>query len=500
MKRKGEQDDDVDVRIKRPRLSKYDPIREAIEQEILDTSTGVTLDNVVGLLSAKQALYEAVICPAINPSVFRGLRSPPKGILLFGPPGNGKTMIAKAVASQVKATFFNISASVLVSKWSGESEKLVRALFDIAREKQPSVIFIDEIDSILTSRTSNEHEVNRRLKTEFLIAFDGVGSRDQDQVLVMAATNTPDSLDEAVRRRFGRRIFIPMPDALMREEIIKGLFKGENFNLSEQEMKEIVSRTEGYSGSDITELCRDVAWSPLRLLDSEALRNIQPEAAPVCGFEDFLKSLEIIKPTVDQHSLAKLVEWNELFGEKMCVVSSHWNFGNDSSTNNGCAVAKPCARMQDGEGNPVEVEKVKIETDIRNAIEQEIMEKSASAVLLEDVIGLATVKQLLFEAVVCPSLNPIIFTGLRSAPKGILLFGPPGNGKTMIAKAVAAECEATFFHISASVLTSKGFGVSEKLVRALFAIAREKRPSVIFIDEIDSILSARRNGENESSR
>ena len=190
-------------------------MQEAILNNVVEDSNGrnsVSWADIGGLEDVKRSLYEAVIMPSLNPGLFSGLRAPPKGMLLFGPPGNGKTMIAKAVAHESKATFFNISASALTSKWVGDGEKMVRTLFALARYLQPSIIFIDEVDSILTERSSGENDAMRRLKTEFLIQFDGVGSTNGERIFVLGATNRPQDLDEAARRRFTKRIYVPLPD------------------------------------------------------------------------------------------------------------------------------------------------------------------------------------------------------------------------------------------------------------------------------------------------
>jgi len=213
---------------KPPPIKGVDPkYQQIILDEIMDKTTSVRWDDISGLDSAKQALNEMVIFPMLRPDIYTGLRAPVRGLLLFGPPGNGKTFLAKAVATEAKATFFSISASSLVSKWLGDSEKLVRALFEVARYLQPSIIFIDEIDSVLTERSSNEHEASRRLKTEFLIQFDGVSSSSEDKIFVMGATNRPQDIDEAARRRFVKRIYIPLPNAEARESLIRNLLKKE---------------------------------------------------------------------------------------------------------------------------------------------------------------------------------------------------------------------------------------------------------------------------------
>ena len=237
-------------------------LANAILNEIVIDKPQVRWDDIAGLHVAKQALKESAILPIMRPDLFTGLRAPSRGILLFGPPGTGKTLLAKAVATESQSTFFNISASSLTSKFVGESEKLVKSLFSMAKELQPSIVFIDEIDSLLTERSENEHEASRRLKTEFLVQFDGVSGLQNDQVLIMgifqlnivAATNRPQELDEAARRRFTKRIYIPLPEKETRKELFTHLLDKNGQTLSANEISKIVDLTEGYSGSDISAL------------------------------------------------------------------------------------------------------------------------------------------------------------------------------------------------------------------------------------------------------
>jgi spastin len=209
-----------------------DKLVEMINTTIVDRSPSVKWDDVAGLDKAKQALMEMVILPTKRRDLFTGLRRPAKGLLLFGPPGNGKTMLAKAVASESEATFFNVSASSLTSKWVGEAEKLVRTLFMVAVDRQPSVIFMDEIDSVMSTRLASENDASRRLKSEFLIQFDGVTSNPDDLVIVIGATNKPQELDDAVLRRLVKRIYVPLPDPNVRRLLLKNQLKGQAFKLS----------------------------------------------------------------------------------------------------------------------------------------------------------------------------------------------------------------------------------------------------------------------------
>uniref|UniRef100_A0A3P8W5L4 microtubule-severing ATPase n=1 Tax=Cynoglossus semilaevis TaxID=244447 RepID=A0A3P8W5L4_CYNSE len=280
-----------------------------ILNEIVDSGPTVSFGDIAGQDLAKQALQEIVILPAIRPELFTGLRAPPRGLLLFGPPGNGKTMLAKAVATESNATFFNISAASLTSKYVGEGEKLVRALFAVARELQPSIIFIDEVDSLLCERREGEHESSRRLKTEFLIEFDGVHSGGDDRVLVMGATNRPQELDEAVLRRFAKRLYVTLPDEQVFTDqsclctLLINLLGKHGNPLSKSEMSYLAKLTAGYSGSDLTSLAKDA----LHTLVPFQMRNIRKK--------DFEDSLKRIKPSVSPATLNMYAKWNEDFGD-----------------------------------------------------------------------------------------------------------------------------------------------------------------------------------------
>ncbi|KAJ7525846.1 hypothetical protein O6H91_17G069900 [Diphasiastrum complanatum] len=298
-----------------PALKRVDPkLVDLIESEILDRSPGVKWDDIAGLEKAKQAFMEMVILPASRSDLFTGLRKPARGVLLFGPPGNGKTMLAKAVASESQATFFNISASSLTSKWVGEGEKLVRALFTVASVRQPSIIFIDEIDSIMSSRSASEHEASRRLKSEFLVQFDGVMSAGSDRVTVMeGATNRPQELDDALRRRLVKRIYIPLPDSDARRWLLKNLLKGHAFSLPGSDLEKLVQITENYSGSDIHALCEEAAMMPIRELGA-LVHTINADRVRSLNYTDFIHAMKAIRPSVSRDQILQYEQWNQVFG------------------------------------------------------------------------------------------------------------------------------------------------------------------------------------------
>ncbi|XP_015120153.1 spastin isoform X2 [Diachasma alloeum] len=299
-----------------PLLKGVDPkLAQVILDEILEGSAAVQWEDIAGQEVAKQALQEMVILPSLRPELFTGLRTPARGLLLFGPPGNGKTLLARAVATQCNATFFSISAASLTSKYVGEGEKLVRALFAIARELQPSVIFIDEVDSLLSERRDNEHEASRRLKTEFLVEFDGLPCSPDERVLVMAATNRPQELDEAALRRFSKRVYVTLPDLDTRVILMKRLLGKHNDPLCDEELQEVAVLTEGYSGSDLTGLAKDAALGPIRELNPEQVKALDLNLVRNITMKDFLDSLKRIRRSVSPMSLAGYEKWSLEYGD-----------------------------------------------------------------------------------------------------------------------------------------------------------------------------------------
>lgn len=291
-------------------------IAQRILNEVVHKKATTTWDEIAGLENVKQAVNEIVVYPMQNPDLFQGLLSPAKGLLLFGPPGTGKTLIGKCIACESGATFFAISASSLTSKWVGEGEKMVRAMFAVARCLQPSVVFIDEIDSLLTQRVDGEHDSSRRLKTEFLVQFDGVSTSNDDRLLIIGATNRPQELDEAARRRFTKRIYIPLPDDKARCQIIKTQMSKGKSALLEDDLNFISNKTVGYSGADMTTLCKEAAMCAVRAIIRArgGAKNIAKDDMPPINRADFEMALKFVKASVSGNDLTVYEKWDEKYG------------------------------------------------------------------------------------------------------------------------------------------------------------------------------------------
>ncbi|CDW59207.1 fidgetin protein 1 like [Trichuris trichiura] len=287
---------------------------QMIENEIVQLAS-YSWDDVAGLSEVKSAIKEIVVWPMLRPDIFTGLRAPSKGVLLFGPPGTGKTLIGSCIASQCKATFFSVSASSLTSKWVGEGEKLVRTLFAVARARSPSVIFIDEVDSLLTKRSDSDNDSMRRMKNEFFSQMEGVGVSKEERLLVIGATNRPWELDEAARRRFTRRLYIPLPNLQARADIISRLLHNNamvrhlpifaNCPLANQVWI-------GYSGADVAEVCREAALFPIRKIAE--VESIDVEQVPPISENDFKSALCRIRSTVCLDGIDEYEKWNSLYG------------------------------------------------------------------------------------------------------------------------------------------------------------------------------------------
>lgn len=306
----------------------------AIERDIVLSGTQkVSFEDVGGLEDAKRALNEAVVLPLILPEFFVGLRTPWKGVLLFGPPGTGKTMLAKAVASAGESvTFFNCSSATLTSKWRGESEKLLRALFQTARARAPSILFFDEIDSLLSQRGGGaEHEASRRFKSEFLIHMDGLlstakpeGGEPAGHMLVLATSNAPWDLDEALRRRLEKRIFVPLPDAAGRLRMFKSHLRDMRIG-DDVDFEALAARTERYSGADVQLICREASMNPMRRLicgksPAELVRlrdeGILTPSCVLVEMADLEAAVDSIQPSVGPSDSQRFAEWAQDFGSK----------------------------------------------------------------------------------------------------------------------------------------------------------------------------------------
>jgi len=389
----------------------------------------VTYEDIGGLQEELRKVREMIELPLKHPELFETLGiQPPKGVLLYGAPGTGKTLIAKAVATETNANFISIAGPEIMNKFVGEAEKKLRELFAEAEKSSPSIIFIDEIDAIAPKREESYGEVERRVVAQLLSLMDGLKSRGR--VIVIAATNRPDALDPALRRggRFDREIEIGVPNKAGRLDILK--IHTRNMPITKDvELKDLSDVTHGFVGADVEGLCKEAAMA--------ALRRILPQ------FNLNLKESE----RVPQEILEKLRVTKADFKEALKMV------------------------------RPSAMREVLIETP---------------KVKWEDIGGLEDAKQEIKEAVEWPLKNPEAFKrmGIRP-PRGILLYGPSGCGKTLIAKAVAAESQANFICIKGPEVISKWVGESEKAVREIFKKARQVSPCIVFFDEIDSIASKR---------
>jgi len=312
-KPRGAKDDGDDEKAK---------LREGLGGAIGVEEPNVRWDGVAGLEGAKDALKEAVILPVKFPQFFTGKRKPWSGLLLYGPPGTGKSYLAKAVATEADATFFSVSSSDLVSKWMGESEKLVANLFALAREHAPSIVFVDEVDSLCSVRGDNESEAARRIKTEFMVQMQGVQGNEKGQVLVLGATNLPYNLDQAIRRRFDKRILIPLPDERARARMFPIHLGDTPHELTEEDFQELGRTTEGFSGSDIAVAVKDVLMEPIRMLkDATHFKShaggivpcspADPDPtkfeATLTGLMEAGRNAEVVPPTITKSMFFKVL-------------------------------------------------------------------------------------------------------------------------------------------------------------------------------------------------
>jgi transitional endoplasmic reticulum ATPase len=392
-----------------------------------------TYEDIGGLQGEIQRVREMVELPLRHPELFQRLGiEPPKGVLLHGPPGCGKTLLARAVANESEANFYSINGPEIMSKFYGESEARLREIFQQAQQNAPSIIFVDELDAIAPKREEVTGEVERRVVAQLLALMDGLSGRGN--VIVIGATNRPGALDPALRRpgRFDREIEISVPDKKGRYEVLQIHTRGMPL-AQDVDLQKLSGITHGYTGADLSALGRETAM--------KALRRYLPQI----NLEE-----ERIPPSVL---------------EKMEVTMDDFNGAYKEVT-------------------PTAMREVYIEV---------------STVHWDDAGGLEDVKQHLKEAVEWPIKNPEIFTklGIRP-PKGILLYGPPGCGKTLLARAVATESEANFISIKGPEVFSKWVGESEKAIREVFRKARMAAPAVIFLDEIDSLTPRRGMGMSDS--
>eukprot|EP00164_Ancoracysta_twista_P006181 GFYU01008562.1.p1 GENE.GFYU01008562.1~~GFYU01008562.1.p1 ORF type:complete len:534 (-),score=142.55 GFYU01008562.1:660-2261(-) len=284
-----------------------------IQRDIFTENPEVYFKDIAELTETKQLLKEAVVLPMKYPQFFTGLLQPWKGVLMFGPPGTGKTMLAKAVATECNTTFFNISASSIVSKWRGDSEKLVRVLFELARYHAPSTIFLDEIDALMTQRDGAEHEASRRMKTELLVQMDGI-AKTNDLVFVLAASNMPWDLDQAMLRRLEKRIHVPLPTAKARATILKN-YLGERCR-DTMDFGTLANDTEGYSGADVVLVCKEAAMRPVRRMIDKIEGGEENPPQEQVEQDDITMALQRTRPSATLY-LERYRQWADEFGASL---------------------------------------------------------------------------------------------------------------------------------------------------------------------------------------
>ncbi|RQW79050.1 MAG: AAA family ATPase, partial [Methanothrix sp.] len=393
----------------------------------------VTYEDIGGLSAEIKKVREMIELPMKHPELFERLGvEAPKGVLLYGPPGTGKTLLAKALASETNAHFETLSGPEIMSKYYGESEEKLRQLFKTAEEQAPSIILIDEIDSIAPKREEVTGEVERRVVAQLLALMDGMEARGK--VVIIGATNRPDSLDPALRRpgRFDREIEIGVPNRQSRLEVLQIHTRGMPLSKDVNQEK-LADVTHGFVGADLAALAREAGM--------RAIRRVLPE-------------IDLQVESIPAETLNKIEVNNDDFQDALREM-------------------EPSAM-------------------------REVMVESPN-VKWEDIGGLDEVKQELVESVEWPLTYAKLFAHMDAKPpKGILLYGPPGTGKTMLAKAVATESQANFISIKGPEFLSKWVGESEKAVRETFRKARQAAPSVVFLDEIDSIAPARGGSTSDS--
>lgn len=289
-------------------------IAEQITRDIIPKNLGVKWTDCIGLQSTISVIKEAIVFPSTYPDLFTGTLTPFKGLLFFGPPGTGKTLLARALACEYSAPVINVTCSSYVSKWRGESEKLIKTLFDVARFYSPSIIFIDEVDAFV-STDGHQHEASVRFKSELLVQMDGV-MNGNDRVFVFAVTNLPWRLDAALLRRFEKRVLVDVPDVTARRDIFKYYFVKNGFDFSANDLQKMAEVTENYSGSEIKLLCKEVLMNGVRemLQTINKTRDMRKEQLRMPTVNDVIKATAKIKSCLNENLLIKYREWNEKFG------------------------------------------------------------------------------------------------------------------------------------------------------------------------------------------